>query len=109
MTEFERYGVKTSEEANMHNEHWLTLTMLYLTWDANVYTVHLGAQVPVFLFGDCAFVRYGLRAYSHGVLFNKGKRPKYGSMHNDTLVLVLTVTFASTSSKNMVVFHTGAS
>ena len=26
MTAFERYGVKTSEKANMHNEHWLTLT-----------------------------------------------------------------------------------
>ena len=26
MTVFERYGVKTSEKANMHNEHWLTLT-----------------------------------------------------------------------------------
>ena len=25
-TAFERYGVKTSEKANMHNEHWLTLT-----------------------------------------------------------------------------------
>ena len=23
---FERYGVKTSEKANMHNEHWLTST-----------------------------------------------------------------------------------
>ena len=23
-TAFERYGVKTSEKANMHNEHWLT-------------------------------------------------------------------------------------
>ena len=25
-TAFERYGVKTSEKANMHNEHWLTST-----------------------------------------------------------------------------------
>ena len=24
MTAFERYGVKTSEKANMHNQHWLT-------------------------------------------------------------------------------------
>ena len=23
---FERYGVKTSEKANVHNEHWLTST-----------------------------------------------------------------------------------
>ena len=23
---FERYGVKTSKKANMHNEHWLTST-----------------------------------------------------------------------------------
>ena len=27
-TAFERYGVKTSEKANMHNEHWLTSTKL---------------------------------------------------------------------------------
>ena len=26
MTAFERYGVKTSENANMHSEHWLTST-----------------------------------------------------------------------------------
>ena len=26
VTAFERYGVKTSEKANMHNEHWLTST-----------------------------------------------------------------------------------
>ena len=26
MTAFKRYGVKTSEKANMHNEHWLTST-----------------------------------------------------------------------------------
>ena len=25
-TAFERYGVTTSEKANMHNEHWLTST-----------------------------------------------------------------------------------
>ena len=25
-TAFESYGVKTSEKANMHNEHWLTWT-----------------------------------------------------------------------------------
>ena len=25
-TAFERYGVKTSEKANMHNEHWFTST-----------------------------------------------------------------------------------
>ena len=25
-TAFERYGVKTSEKTNMHNEHWLTST-----------------------------------------------------------------------------------
>ena len=25
-TAFKRYGVKTSEKANMHNEHWLTST-----------------------------------------------------------------------------------
>ena len=25
-TAFERYGVKTSEKVNMHNEHWLTST-----------------------------------------------------------------------------------
>ena len=25
-TAFERYGVKTGEKANMHNEHWLTPT-----------------------------------------------------------------------------------
>ena len=25
-TAFERYGVKTSEKANMHNENWLTST-----------------------------------------------------------------------------------
>ena len=25
-TVFERYGVKTSERANMHNEHWLSST-----------------------------------------------------------------------------------
>ena len=25
-TVFERYGVKTSEKANMHDEHWLTST-----------------------------------------------------------------------------------
>ena len=25
MTAFERYGVKTSEKANMHNEHWLII------------------------------------------------------------------------------------
>ena len=25
-TAFERYGVKISENANMHNEHWLTST-----------------------------------------------------------------------------------
>ena len=25
-TAFERYGVKTSEKANMHDEHWLTST-----------------------------------------------------------------------------------
>ena len=25
-TAFERYGVKSSEKANMHNEHWLTST-----------------------------------------------------------------------------------
>ena len=25
-TAFERYGMKTSEKANMHNEHWLTST-----------------------------------------------------------------------------------
>ena len=25
-TAFERYGVKTSEKANMHNQHWLTST-----------------------------------------------------------------------------------
>ena len=25
-TAFERHGVKTSEKANMHNEHWLTST-----------------------------------------------------------------------------------
>ena len=24
MTAFERYGVKTSKKANMHNQHWLT-------------------------------------------------------------------------------------
>ena len=27
MTWFEIYGVKTSEKANMHNEHWLTSTV----------------------------------------------------------------------------------
>ena len=27
-TAFERYGVKTSEKANMHNEHWLISTRL---------------------------------------------------------------------------------
>ena len=26
-TAFERYGVKTSEKANMHNQHWLTATV----------------------------------------------------------------------------------
>ena len=26
LTAFESYGVKTSEKANMHNEHWLTST-----------------------------------------------------------------------------------
>ena len=26
-TAFERYGVKTSEKANIHNEHWVTSTM----------------------------------------------------------------------------------
>ena len=26
MTAFKRYSVKTSEKANMHNEHWLTST-----------------------------------------------------------------------------------
>ena len=25
-TTFERYGVKTKEKANMHNDHWLTST-----------------------------------------------------------------------------------
>ena len=25
-TAYERYGVKTSEKANMHNEHWFTST-----------------------------------------------------------------------------------
>ena len=48
--------------------------------------------------------------YNHGVLFNEGKYSNdYDSMHNNTLVLVLTVTFASISSKNMVAFHTEAS
>ena len=28
-TAFERYGVKTSEKSNMHNEHWLTLTAFF--------------------------------------------------------------------------------
>ena len=32
------------------------------------YTVNSGAQVPVLLFRDCAFARYGLR----GVLINMG-------------------------------------
>ena len=32
------------------------------------YTVNSGAQVPVLLFGDCAFARYGLR----GVLIIMG-------------------------------------
>ena len=26
-TAFERYGVKTGEKANMHNQHWLTATV----------------------------------------------------------------------------------
>ena len=26
-TAFERYGVKTSEKGNMHNQHWLTATV----------------------------------------------------------------------------------
>ena len=26
-TAFERYGAKTSEKANMHNQHWLTATV----------------------------------------------------------------------------------
>ena len=29
-TAFERYGVKTREKANMHNEHWLTSTAFSL-------------------------------------------------------------------------------
>ena len=29
-TAFDRYGVKTSEKANMHNEHWLTSTRFSL-------------------------------------------------------------------------------
>ena len=27
-TAFKRYGVKTSEKANMHNEHWLIIIMV---------------------------------------------------------------------------------